>query len=170
MALVRWDATRELDSLQGEMNRLFSSFFEPPRAGAGANGNGVTRRWIPAMDLVETQDGFVLKADLPGMSEDDVSIELENNVLTIAGERKAEHEAQHEGYYRLERATGSFSRTLSLPEGIDADAVTAAFDDGVLTVRIAKPAQTKPRRVKIGVGGGQPQTIEADMSETSTGQ
>ena len=170
MAVVRWDPTRELDSLQGEMNRLFSSFFDTPAAGKGGNGSSGTRRWIPAMDLVETQDNFVLKADLPGMSESDVNVELENNVLTISGERRTEHEEQHEGYYRLERATGSFSRALSLPEGIDADAVTAAFDNGVLTVRIPKPAQAKPRKVKIGVGGSQPQTIEADSSETSNGQ
>ena len=170
MAVVRWDPTRELDSLQGEMNRLFSNFFDTPAASKGGNGGGATRRWIPAMDLVETQDNFVLKADLPGMSESDVNVELENNVLTISGERKTEHEEQHEGYYRLERATGSFSRALSLPEGIDADAVTAAFDNGVLTVRIPKPAQAKPRKVKIGVGGGQPQTIEADTAETSNGQ
>ena len=158
MALVRWDPTRELDSLQGEMNRLFSTFFDTPKTG----GNGGARRWIPPMDLVETQDHFVLKADLPGMGEQDVSIELENNVLTIAGERKTEHEEQHEGFYRLERATGSFSRALTLPEGIDAEAVTAAFDNGVLTVRIPKPEQAKPRKVKIGVGGGaEPKTIDA---------
>jgi HSP20 family protein len=168
MAIVRWDPTRELDSLQGEMNRLFSSFFDTPSAAKGGNGgNGASRRWIPAMDLVETQDDFVLKADLPGMSEGDVNVELENNVLTISGERRTEHEEQHEGYYRLERATGAFSRALSLPEGIDAGAVTAAFENGVLTVRIPKPAQAQPRKVKIGVGGGQPQTIEADTSETS---
>lgn len=161
MALVRWDASRELDSLQGEMNRLFSTFFDTPTSRA-ANGSGIaTRRWIPAMDLVETQDGFVLKADLPGMTEGDVSVELENNVLTIAGERKTEHEAQHEGYYRLERATGSFSRTLSLPEGIEAEAVTATFENGVLTVRIPKPEQAKPRRVRIGVGDGASKTIDA---------
>jgi HSP20 family protein len=165
MALVRWDATRELDSLQGEMNRLFSNFFETPRSGGSGNGNGVSRRWIPAMDLVETQDGFVLKADLPGMGEGDVNIELENNVLTISGERKTEHEAQHEGYYRLERATGSFSRALSLPEGIDHEAVAANFDNGVLTVRIPKPEQAKPRRVKIGVGGAEPKTIDAEASD-----
>ena len=125
MAVVRWDPTRELDSLQGEMNRLFSSFFDTPTKTQGGNGNGAARRWIPSMDLVETQDDFVLKADLPGMSENDVNVELENNVLTISGERKTEHEEQQEGYYRLERATGSFSRALSLPEGIDADAVAA---------------------------------------------
>ena len=159
MAVVRWDPTRELDSLQGEMNRLFSSFFDPPAASKG-NGGGGARRWIPPMDLVETQEDFVLKADLPGMGEADVEIEFENNVLTIAGERKTEHEEQHEGYYRLERATGSFSRALSLPDGIDPEAVAATFEDGVLTVRIPKPAQAKPRKVKIGVGGGEPRTIE----------
>jgi HSP20 family protein len=164
MAVVRWDPTRELDSLQGEMNRLFSSFFDTPSASKGDNGNGAVRRWIPALDLVETQDDFVLKADLPGMNEGDVDVELENNVLTISGERKAEHEEQHEGYYRLERATGSFARSLSLPEGIDPESVAATFDNGVLTVRIPKPVQAKPRRVKIGVGGGAPQTIEAEAA------
>jgi HSP20 family protein len=162
MAIVRWDPTRELDSLQSEMNRLFSSFFETPvRPG---NGNGgtttVARRWIPAMDLVETDEHFILKADLPGMTEDDVTIELENNVLTVAGERKTEHEEKHEGYYRLERATGAFSRALTLPEGIDPEAVNASFDNGVLEVRIPKPEQAKPRRVQIGVGGKEPKTIE----------
>lgn len=167
MALVRWDSSRELDALQGEVNRLFSSFFDTPTS-RGQQGNGTRRRWVPAMDLVETEDAFVLKADLPGIGESDVNVELENNVLTIAGERKTEHEERHEGYYRLERATGAFSRSLSLPEGIDAEAVQAAFDNGVLTVRIPKPAQAKPRKVKIGVAGAQPPTIEADASETST--
>lgn len=163
MALVRWDRTRELDTLQGEMNRLFSSFFDTPASpGNGGNGGATARRWIPPMDLVETQDDFVLKADLPGIREDDVGIELEKNVLTISGERRTEHEERHEGYYRVERATGSFSRSLSLPEGIDPEAVSASFENGVLTVRIPKPAQAKPRRVKIGVGGDEPQTIEAD--------
>ena len=160
MAVVRWDPTRELDSLQGERNRLFSSFFDAPPKTKGGNGNGTARRWIPSMDLVETQDHFVLKADLPGMSESDVNVELENNVLTISGERKTEQEEQQEGYYRLERATGAFSRSLSLPEGIDAEAVAADFDNGVLTVRIPKPAQVKPRKVKIGVGGARQDTIE----------
>lgn len=160
MALVRWDPVREIDSLQGEMNRLFASFFDTP-TGRNGSGNGVARRWIPAMDLVETKDDFVLRADLPGIGEGDVSIEVENNVLTISGERKSEHEERHEGYYRVERATGSFARSLSLPEGIDADAVTATFDNGVLTVRIPKPVQAKPRRVKIGLGDA-PATIDGD--------
>ncbi len=156
MAVVRWDPARELDTLQGEMNRLFSSFFDTPTARNG----GAARRWMPAMDLVETDEHFVLKADLPGMTESDVNIELERNVLTISGERKTEQEAKKDGYYRIERSYGSFSRALTLPEGIDAAAVTANFDNGVLEVRIPKPAQAQPHRVQIGVNGNEPQTIE----------
>ena len=168
MALVRWDPLREIDSLQGEMNRLFSTFFDQPTAPRGGNGGTAgARRWIPAMDLVEAGEHFVLKADLPGLSESDVNIEVENNVLTVSGERKTELEDKHEGYYRLERAFGAFSRSLTLPEGIDPDAVTASFDNGVLEVRIPKPAEAKPRRVQISVGGGEPRTIE---SETNNGQ
>jgi len=161
MTIVRWDPARELDSLQGEMNRLLSSFFDTPgRAAHG--GTAAARRWIPAMDLVETGNDFVLRADLPGISEDDVKVEFENNVLTISGERKAEHEEQHEGYYRLERATGGFARSLTLPDGVNAEAVQANFDKGVLEVRIPKPEQTKPRRVQIGLGGSEPKTIESE--------
>jgi HSP20 family protein len=113
------------------------------------------RRWIPPMDLVETQDDFVLRADLPGLTEDDVKIELADNVLTVSGERKAEHEERGEGYYRVERASGAFSRSLTLPEGVKADAVKANFDRGVLEVRIPKPEERKPRKVSITVGGGE---------------
>ena len=161
MALVRWNPARELDTLQGEMNRLFSSFFDTP-TNAG-NANGITRRWIPAMDLVETREHFVLKADLPGMTDADVKVEVENNVLTILGERKTEQEAEAEGYYRIERASGAFSRSLTLPEGIDADAVKATFDNGVLEVRVPKPDDVQPRRVQIGVAdAGQPKMIDSD--------
>ena len=166
MALVRWDPVREIDSLQGEMNRLFSTFFDTPtRPGNGGSGTA-TRRWIPAMDLIEAGEHFVLKADLPGMTEEDVNIELENNVLTISGERKTEHEEKHEGYYRLERSAGAFSRSLTLPEGIDPDALAATFDNGVLEVRIPKPVQAQPRRVQIGVGGAAPKTIDSDGGDT----
>jgi HSP20 family protein len=166
MALVRWDPIREIDTLQGEMNRLFSSFFDTPTS-RGGNGSAA-RRWLPAMDLVETGEHFVLKADLPGLTEADVNIEVENNVLTVSGERKTESEEKHEGFYRLERATGAFSRSLTLPEGIDADAVKATFDNGVLEVRIPKPVQAKPRRVQIGVGGAEPRTIESDAPGTGS--
>ena len=149
MALVRWEPARELHSLQQEMNRLFNTFFDAPVAGNGTAGG---RRWVPAMDLVETDEHFVLKADLPGLAESDVNIEVEDNVLTVSGERKAEHEDKREGYVRVERAYGSFRRSLTLPEGVDPEAVTASFDNGVLEVRIPKPEERKPRKVEIQVG------------------
>jgi HSP20 family protein len=155
MAIVRWEPLREFGTLQNEMNRLFNSVFDTPPAG----GNGAMRRWVPAMDLAETEDHFVLRADLPGLSEDDVKIELEDATLTISGERRSEHEDKGEGFYRVERAFGSFSRSLTLPQGVDADGVTAGFDRGVLEVRIPKPEQRRPRRIEISGEGHK--TIEA---------
>jgi HSP20 family protein len=154
VTIVRWEPFRELGSLQSEMNRLFNAAFETTPGEAG------TRRWSPAMDLLETEEQFVLRADLPGMTENDVSIELEDNVLTVSGERKTEHEDKREGFYRMERAFGSFSRSLTLPKGVDPEAVSAQFDRGVLEVRIPKPEQRKPRRISIGGGSEEPRTLE----------
>jgi len=114
----------------------------------------------PAMDLVETEGDFVLRADLPGLAEGDVNIELEDNVLTVSGERQAEHEERKEGYYRIERSSGAFRRSLTLPEGVDPEQVKASFDRGVLEVRVPKPEQRKPRKVAISLGGSEPRTIE----------
>src|SRR5438874_11450845 len=163
MALIRWEPVRELNTLQSEMNRLFNTLFDAPAPG---DGGGAARRWIPAMDLVETDEDFVLRADLPGLSESDVNIELEDAVLTVSGERKSEHEERKEGYYRVERASGAFSRSLTLPEGVDADAIQAGFDKGVLEVRIPKPEERKPRKVAITVGGSEPKAIEGSESES----
>jgi HSP20 family protein len=156
MTIVRWEPLRELGSLQNEMNRLFNTVFDAPGPG---NGGSTMRRWMPAMDLVETEEHFVLRADLPGMSEEDIKIEFEDGTLTVSGERKAEQEDNKQGYYRVERAFGAFSRSLTLPKGIDAEAVTANFDRGVLEIRIPKPEERKPRRIEIG--GAAQNTIEA---------
>ncbi|HUA75708.1 MAG TPA: Hsp20/alpha crystallin family protein [Solirubrobacteraceae bacterium] len=155
MAIIRWEPAREIGSLQQEVNRLFGTFFDTQ---AGAGGDGL-RRWVPAMDLVEEGEDYVLRADLPGLSEDDVNVELEDNVLTVSGERKSEHEEKRDGYRRIERASGSFARSLTLPDGVDPERVKAHFEQGVLEVRVPKPEQRKPRRVKIGVGE-QPAAIE----------
>jgi HSP20 family protein len=155
MAVVRWEPFREFTTLQNEMNRLFNTVFDAPAPG---NGGSTLRRWMPPMDLVETEDHFVLRADLPGMKEEDVKIEFDDGTLTVSGERKAEHESKNEGYYRVERAFGSFSRSLTLPQGIDPEAVTASFDSGVLEIRIPKPEERKPRRIEIG--GSEQKTIE----------
>jgi HSP20 family protein len=148
MALIRWEPARELQSIQQEMNRLFGTFFDGPEGGAGVT----VRRWIPAMDLVEDDGHYVLRADLPGLSEEDVKIELEGDVLTISGERSSEQEQSRQGYRRVERASGSFARSLTLPEGVDADSNEASFDKGVLEVRIPKPQERKQHRVANKVG------------------
>jgi len=164
MALMRWEPVRELSSIQSEMNRLFNNFFDTPTTTDG----GRLRRWVPAMDLLENGDDYVLRADLPGVSEGDVNIELDDNVLTISGERQAAHEERKEGYYRVERAFGRFSRSLTLPKGVDPEAVRGNLENGVLEVRIPKPEQHKPRRVAINVGGSaDTETIEGSGENAS---
>jgi HSP20 family protein len=137
-----------------EFNRLFDSLLQP------VNG---AQRWAPPMDLVEADDHFVLKADLPGLDEDAVNIEVQDNVLTVSGERRSETEKREKGWHRVERSFGRFSRSLTLPEGVDADAITAAFDKGVLEIKIPKPEERKPRR--IAIAGGAPKTLEGTASE-----
>ena len=139
-----------------EFDRLFGSLFDNRTRGV--------QRWVPAMDLVEADDHFVLKADLPGLAEDDVAIEVQDNVLTISGQREAEHERKEQGWYRLERSYGSFSRSLTLPDGVEADKVEAKFDRGVLDVRIPKPEERKPRRISIGSSNGNGKTIEGSTA------
>ena len=142
-----------------EFDRLFNSLFNASREGASV------QRWVPPMDLVEADDHFVLKADLPGLAEDDVAIEVQDNVLTISGSREAEQERKEQGWYRLERSYGSFSRSLTLPEGVEADKVEASFDRGVLELRIPKPEERKPRRISIGSANGSgKKTIEGSTA------
>ena len=163
MALVRWEPVRELDSIQSEMNRLFNTFFDTPTTAGNA---APVRRWMPAMDLVEHEDHFLLSADLPGMKQEDVKLEVSDGVLTIAGERKTTQEERKGGYIRIERAAGMFQRSLTLPDGVDPEQVAASFSDGVLEVRIPKPVERKPHRVQIAVGSSQA-AIEGEASEPS---
>jgi HSP20 family protein len=137
-----------------EFDRLFGSLFE--------TGARRAQRWVPPMDLVEADEYFVLKADLPGLSEEDVAIEVQDNVLTISGSRQAEHERKEQGWFRLERSYGTFSRSLTLPDGVDAEKVEASFDRGVLEIRIPKPEERKPRRIAIGGNGHK--TIEGSTA------
>lgn len=165
MAIVRWDPARDLDSLQGDMNQLFDSFFGRRDAAATSTG----RRWVPPMDLAETEDQLVLRADLPGLDRGDIEIEVKDNVLTISGERKAEHERKGEGFHRIERSFGRFSRSLGLPRGIDAGSVTASFENGVLEVRMPKPQERKATRIEIATEarehGGEAERVEVGEGE-----
>ena len=143
-----------------EIDRVFDAFF-------GQTDQG--RRWMPPVDLVEAEDHFVLKADLPGLAEGDVNIEVQEGTLTISGERKAEHEQREKGWYRIERSFGRFSRSLTLPDGVDPDRIEASFSHGVLEVRIPKPEERKPRRIEVawhGEGNGTPATIEGSSTES----
>ena len=141
-----------------EIDRVFDAFF-------GQTDRG--RRWMPPIDLVEAEDHFVLKADLPGLAEGDVNIEVQDGTLTISGEREAEHEQREKGWYRIERSFGSFNRSLTLPDGVDPERIDASFSDGVLEVRIPKPEERKPRRISIsgGNGNGTPAEVEGTAKE-----
>ena len=139
-----------------EVDRLFDRLFETPMQ---------AQRWAPAMDLTEADEWYVLKADLPGVSEEDIDIQVENGLLTISGERKSEHERSGKGFYRIERAFGRFQRQMTLPENVDPDTVSAEFDRGVLSVRIPKPEQVKPHKVAIGRTAGEKLVIEEGKSD-----
>ena len=145
------------EPFSSEVNRLFNTLFDAGEA---------RQRWLPAMDLVERDDHYLLKADLPGLSDEDVAIEVEDNTLTVSGERREESEHRDRGWYRVERQFGRFSRSLTLPEGIDPNAITAGFNKGVLEVRIPKPEERKPRRVQIRAGSGEsPPAVEGTAEE-----
>ncbi len=153
--LVRWEPLRELATLQTEMSRMMNGLFE---------GNGrETQTWVPALDVFETADEIVYAFDLPGISEDSISVELHDDTLTVSATRERTEELSREHSYRLERRFGSFSRAVGVPQGIDESSVKADYTDGVLELRVAKPEQRKPRRIQVG--GSQQKTIEGSASE-----
>jgi HSP20 family protein len=143
MTLVRWDPFRELNSL-GQLGRFFDRFPDWSQ-----QSPTTTSAWAPNVDIFEGENELVVKAELPGIDPKDVELNVENNVLTISGERKLEFEDKKENYHRVERAYGSFSRSFSLPRLIDENKIEADYRDGVLTVRIPKHEKAKPRQIKI---------------------
>jgi HSP20 family protein len=138
----RWDPFRDLMSL-----RDFARLFGDGDAGGEANGRG---SWSPFLDVYETPDSFVVKADLPGMTSDDVEVTLDQNLLTIRGERKSEEEVKEKNFHRIERRYGSFERTVLLPAQVNPDGIQANFTNGVLEVIVPKSEQAKPHKIKIG--------------------
>jgi HSP20 family protein len=128
------------------MNRMFDEFF---RGGNGeAAGTGLST-WTPAVDLHETDDGFVIKAELPGVSKDDVSVDVHQNTLTLRGQRKHEAEVKNERYHRVERSYGTFQRSFVLPTMVDQEKVQATFKDGMLELHLPKSESAKPKRIAI---------------------
>jgi len=146
--LVRWEPFRGISSLQEQFNRLFENRFAP-----GTEEQTLTA-WAPAVDVYETENELVIKADLPQMPEKDLDVRVENNMLTIRGERKFEQKVKEENYLRMERAYGSFSRSFSLPNTVNTEAIQAEYKEGVLTVTLPKRAESKPKQVKVNVTNG----------------
>ena len=145
MAVVRWDPFRDLNLLQDRMNRLFDD------AGRGwrADEPAATTTWSPAVDIFETEGEIVVKAELPGMERKDITLHLENNVLSLRGERKFEKETKDENYHRIERSYGAFSRSFSIPATVDEENIRAEYKDGVLNIVLPKKEQARPKQIKI---------------------
>jgi HSP20 family protein len=139
--LVRWSPYREAAALHTELSRLMNGLFE---------GNGqTTQSWVPTLDAWETADALVYAFDLPGVPQDKISVEVEDGALTVSATREQSGEVSQEHYHRLERRYGTFERTVALPQGVSDDSIAASYKDGVLEIRVPKPAQAKPKKIEI---------------------
>jgi HSP20 family protein len=164
MSIVRYDPFRDLRTLQEEVNRLFSTnltraFDDDQGIGRGA--------WAPSVDIYENKDQIVLEAELPGMKQEDFDLSIENNVITLRGERKFEKTEETDNYHRVERSYGAFTRSFTLPQTVSAEGATAEYNNGVLRVTLPKREETKARRIQVSgtVSGSSQKTIET-TSET----
>lgn len=147
-SITRWDPFRNFSAFQDQFNRMVESSLK------ASPDNSALTTWAPAVDIYETENDLVLKADLPEVAEKDIDIRVENNMLTIRGERKFEESVKEDNYLRVERAYGSFSRSFSLPTTVDTESIKANYKNGVLTVELPKRAESKPKQVKINVTNG----------------
>ncbi len=155
MSIVRWNPVRDLATfpsdilgMQREMNRMFDRFF---RGGTVDDGDLNPSAWLPAVDLIENDDAYIAKVELPGVSKDDVKITLQDNSLTIRGEKKEERETKESNYHRLERSYGSFQRSLDLPGSVKSDKVAAEYKDGILTITLPRAEESKRKQIDVKV-------------------
>jgi HSP20 family protein len=146
MALARWTPMGNLASFQHEMNRVFNDFF---RGGNGEEAGSGLGAWTPPVDIYETDDALVIKAELPGVAKDDVSVDVHQNTLTLRGQRKPDAGVPQDRYHRVERAYGAFQRSFVLPAVVDQDKVQATYHDGILELHLPKSERAKPRRIAI---------------------
>lgn len=160
MGIVRYDPFRDLRTLQEEVNRLFSTnmtrAFDDEGIGRGA--------WAPSVDIYENKDQIVLEAELPGMKQDEFDLTIENNVITLRGERRFEKTDESDNYHRVERSYGSFTRSFTLPQTVSAEEAKAEYNNGVLRVTLPKREEAKSRRIEVsGVGSTSTKTIEGKV-------
>jgi HSP20 family protein len=155
MPIIRWDPFQELNLITSRMNRLFQDTY-----GQGsAEENLTTSAFVPPVDIYEDEHNISLKIEVPGIDQKDIDVRLENNTLTVRGERKFEKEEKEENFHRVERRYGSFYRAFTLPNTVDPDSVKADYDNGLLKITLAKKAEAKPKQIKVNVGQGQ-KTLE----------
>jgi HSP20 family protein len=160
--LTRWDPFRELYSLQNRMSRLFEEQY-----GGGKEDSLTTAgAFVPPVDIYEDEHTVQLKLEVPGIDEKDLDVKVENNTLTVTGERKFEKEEKEENFRRVERRYGSFTRSFTLPNTVNTEGINASYDNGVLNIRLAKRAEAKPKQIKVNVGSQKP--IEGKQPESQT--
>ena len=168
MSITRYDPFRDLRTLQDEVNRLFSTSFS-----RSFGDDGIARgAWTPGVDIYENKDEIVLEAELPGMNREDFELTVENNVLTLRGERRFEKKEEADNYHRVERSYGTFARSFTLPPTVAPDTATAEYKNGVLRVVLRKREEVKARRIEIGgeaQGARQQKTIEAKAESAGGG-
>lgn len=156
MTMIKYDPFRDLRNLQDEVNRLFASSFSRNDSNELMRG-----AWSPSVDIFENKDQIVLEAELPGMKPEDVEISIENNILTLHGERKFEKKDEGDNFHRVERSYGSFTRSFTLPPTVSSENAVAEFENGILRLTLAKREEAKPRRIEIKTNGGSaPKTVE----------
>ncbi len=160
--ITRFDPFREFATLQDRMNRLF-------RESQGPEGQETltTTAFAPPVDVYEDEHSVTLKIEVPGIDEKDIDVRIENNTLTVHGERKFEKEEKEENYRRVERQYGSFTRTFTLPSTVDQESVQADYDKGVLKVKLAKKAEAKPKQIKVNVGNGSQKTLDSKQPKSA---
>lgn len=139
--LVRWEPFRELASFQNEISRWMNGLLDSP--------GQVTQNWVPPLDVWETDQEIVYAFDFPGIPEEAISIEVKDDMLTVTGQREKTEETTDDGFYRFERRYGTFARAVGLPQGVDQDQISARYENGVLEIRVPKPAEQKPRKIAL---------------------
>jgi HSP20 family protein len=158
--LTRWDPFREIHTLQNRLNRLFEEQY-------GSQEAITTSAFVPPVDIYEDQHGIQLKLEVPGIDQKDLDIKVENNVLTVSGERKFESEQKEENFHRIERRYGSFTRSFTLPNTADTDNISAEYNNGVLNIHLAKREEAKPKQIKVSIGQ---KPLEAKKDAVSSGK
>lgn len=165
MAITRWDPFRDVATLQNRLNTLFQDF----NRGSSENELMSTTAFVPPVDVYEDDHNIVLKLEAPGMKQEDLDIQLENNTLTVRGERKFEKEEKEENFHRIERRYGSFYRAFTIPNTVNPESVKADYDAGVLRIQLEKRAEAKPKQIKVQVGGTAPK-IESGSAKPIEGK